>query len=62
MVQKTNPEFLEQLKVDNKCVPCFAVPEQTLRCLVYLLDLYFDKLPPFAKQCSLLPPKEMFQF
>ena len=23
---------LEQLKVDNKCVPCFAVPEQSPTC------------------------------
>ncbi len=28
---------LEQLKIDNKCVPCFAVPEQAPQCLVYLL-------------------------
>ena len=45
---------LEQLKVDNKCVPCYAVPEQSPRCLVYLLDLYFDKLPLFAFQNDVL--------
>ena len=51
---------LEQLKVDNKCVPCYTVPEQSPRCFVYLLDLNFTFC--LSKQCSLLPPKEMFQF
>ena len=37
-----------QLRVENKNVPCYPVPEERPRCLVYLLDLYFEKLPLFA--------------
>ena len=39
---------LAQLRNENKCVPCVAVPEQSPRCLVFLLDLYLNKLPQFA--------------
>ena len=45
----------------NKVVPINAVPEAGNRCHVYILDLYFSKLPkerdvfylqPVAKVCS----------
>ena len=39
---------LDQLKVENKRVPCYAVPDQSPKCLVFLLDLYFEKLPLYA--------------
>ena len=29
-------------------VPCYSIPERAPRCLVYLLDLYFKKLPRYA--------------
>ena len=39
---------LAELRVENKAVPCYAVPDQSPRCLVYLLDRYLGKLPCFA--------------
>ncbi len=36
---------LAQLRVENKCVPCYAVLEKSLECLVFLLDFYLSKLP-----------------
>lgn len=38
-----------QLHVENKVVPIFKNPEAGSRCLVSLLDLYIEKLPPIAK-------------
>ena len=31
-----------------KEVPCLAIPEERPKCLVFLMDLYLAKLPPFA--------------
>ena len=45
---------LSQLRIDNKCVPCYAVPEMTPQCLVFLLDLYLSKLPEFAFKQNIL--------
>ena len=39
---------LQQLHLQNKSVPCLAIPENRPRCLVYLLDLYLSRLPPFS--------------
>ena len=39
---------LAQLRHENKCVPCYAVPESSPQCLVHLLDLYLNRLPPYA--------------
>ena len=39
---------LAELRVENKCVPCYAVPENNPQCLVFLLDYYLHKLPEFA--------------
>ncbi len=39
---------LAELRVENKTVPCYSVPDQSPRCLVYLLDLYIGKLPLYA--------------
>ena len=51
---------LQQLKIDNKCVPCYAVPDESPRCLVYLLDLYLEKLPlaAFEKDILYCRPKK----
>ena len=46
---------LQQLKVENKTVPCYALPEESRpRCLVYLLDIYFQKMPFFAYEKDVL--------
>ena len=44
----------------NKCVPIYACPENQLRCLVYLLDLYFSKFPQkgFDMDVFYLRPKK----
>ena len=39
---------LAQLRVENKIVKIHAVPENEPRCLVFLLDRYFAKLPKYA--------------
>ena len=39
---------LAQLKVENKSVPCYAVPDKVPQCLVFLLNNYFSRLPPYA--------------
>ena len=39
---------LAQLNVENKCVPCYPVPESGERCAVFLLDKYPNKLPSYA--------------
>ena len=35
---------LAQLHLENKCVPCYAVPENITECLVFLLD-YLHIIP-----------------
>ena len=37
---KNHPGGLKDLRVDNKTVPCHAMPEQSPKCLVFLLNLY----------------------
>ena len=39
-----------QLHVNNKRVEILKNPEAGRRCLVSLLDLYLEKLPPEAKE------------
>lgn len=39
---------MAQLRVKNKSVSIFAVPEAGSRCHVFLLDLYFSKIPKEA--------------
>ena len=39
---------MAQLRVKNKSVSIFAVPEAGNRCHVFLLDLYITKLPKQA--------------
>ena len=39
---------IAQLRLENKCVPCYAVPEKNPECLVFLLDFYLGKLPEYA--------------
>ena len=39
---------IDQLRVENKCVPCYAIPDKVPRCLVHLLDRYLDNLPKYA--------------
>ena len=45
---------------ENKVVPVFSCPEAQPRCLVYLLDTYFEKFPPRATELDLfyLRPKK----
>jgi hypothetical protein len=45
---------LSQLNVTNKVVECVALPENRPKCLVYLLDVYLSKLPPFAFEKGIL--------
>ena len=45
---KNRAGSFSQLRVENKCVPCYAVPESGPRCAVSLLDKYLNKLPQFA--------------
>lgn len=45
---------LAQLKVDNKSVPCYSVPDKVPKCLVFLLDFYLAKLPPYATKEDVL--------
>ena len=39
---------LKQLSRANKTVPCYAIPDNNPRCLVFLLDEYFKRLPKYA--------------
>ena len=45
---------------NNKIVPVYSCPEAQPRCLVYLLDTYFEKFPPRAIESDLfyLQPKK----
>ena len=45
---KNHSGGLSDLRVPNKQVPCYSIPENRPKCLVYLLDLYFSKLPEYA--------------
>ena len=45
---KNHTGGLRHFSVENKQVPCPAVPEDIPKCLVFLLDLYLAKLAQFA--------------
>ena len=45
---KNHPGGLKDLRVDNKTVPCHAMPEQSPKRLVFLLNLYIKRLPKYA--------------
>ena len=45
---KNHSGGLKQLSVENKTVPCVAVPENNPQCIVFLLDQYFRRLPKYA--------------
>ena len=49
----------KDFRYENKKVPCPALFEERPSCLVYLLDLYLTKLPPYAfdKDVLYLRPK-----
>ena len=53
----TNP------KQANKVVPVYGVSESRPRCLRYLLDKYFERLPPKAYELNVfyLHPKKKFE-
>ncbi len=54
---------MNQLKLVNKEVPCYDMPEASRpRCLVYLLDVYLEKLPLFAfeKNVFYCRPKKFY--
>ena len=44
----------KDLRFENKEVPCPAIPEERPKCLVFLMDLYLAKLPPFAFENNIL--------
>ena len=46
--RKNHSGGLSDLRVPNKQVPCYSIPENRPKCLVYLLDLYFSKVPEYA--------------
>ena len=56
---KNHPGGLKDLRVENKTIPCFAVPENSPKCLVFLLNLYMKRLPryAFAEDVLYLRPK-----
>ena len=43
-----------ELRIENKVVPCYSVPENGEKCLVSLLDTYLNKLPGFAFDKNIL--------
>ena len=45
---------LSQLRMENKCVPCYAVPDKSPTCLVFLLDQCLNKLPQYAFEKDVL--------
>ena len=45
---KNNCGSLAKLRSENKCVPCYPIPEESPRCLVFLLDQHLNKLPQYA--------------
>ena len=45
---------LRQLGLENKSVPCPAVPENHPKCLVFLLDEYLRHLPKYAFEKDIL--------
>ena len=43
----------KDLHYENKEVPCPAIAEERPKCLVFLMDFYQSKLPPFAFENSI---------
>ena len=52
---------LAQLHVENKSVPCYSLPDMVPQCLVFLLDLYLSKLPPFSFKDDILYCRPKFK-
>ena len=46
--------YASDLCLENKQVPCPAVPSLKSRCLAFLIDLYLSKLPLYAFQKDIL--------
>ena len=42
------------LHLENKEVPCHAIPSLNSRCLVFLMDLYLGELPLYAFEKDIL--------
>ena len=42
---KNHTGSLAQLRVSNRVVPVFAIPEAGTRCHVYILDMYYEMVP-----------------
>ena len=51
---KNRPGGLKDLRVENKEVTHYAVPENAPQCLVFLLNLYMKKLPKYAFESDIL--------
>ena len=51
---KNHPGGLKDFRVENKSVKCYAVPQNTPKCLVFLLNLYMKHLPKYALENDVL--------
>ena len=54
LVSKNSSGTYKKLHIANKVVPVFACPQAGERCPVYVLDLYFSKLPQEAFKQDIL--------
>lgn len=51
---KNNNGTSKSFRYENKEVPCPAIPDEQPRCLVFLMDIYLSKLPPYAFEHDVL--------
>ena len=51
---KNHPGGKKDFRAENKSVKCYAVPQNTPKCLVFLLNLYMKRLPTYAFENDLL--------
>ena len=45
---------ITDFRAENKSAKCYAVPQNTPKCLVFLLNLYMKRLPKYAFENDLL--------
>ena len=51
---KNHPGGIMDFRAENKSVQFYAVPQNTPKCLVFLLNLYLKRLPKYAFKNNLL--------
>ena len=51
---KNHPGGIMDFRAENKSVQFYAVPQNTPKCLVFLLNLYLKRLPKYAFENNLL--------